>query len=292
MYLFIIILILASLINSILCYSLPTPPITTHNGLYFKGGGIFFWWQSGFGKYLNENCNNEYNNIPLIGASAGSLTAALLACNIDFNDSLDFVLKQAENERLYERKTLFLIWGKLIENWLDYLLPDELPLQAQKNLYIALTPLNVLRTGSRVELVSNFNTKSDLKSALLASCHIPLFLNGKVYTKYKGHRYVDGSLWTFLSNDDERIRPLPTSLADMDVTYNDESIYKCDYTDDEEFQQIRNNMNFVSMATPNGLKEMMTCGYNYAKRQHESGLLFPSTTTTTSINLTNPTSSD
>ena len=91
MYLLIIISILESLINSISCYSIPTSPIAKHNGLYFRGGGIFFWWQSGFGKYINENCKNECNNIPLIGASAGSLTAALLACNIDFDDSLNFV---------------------------------------------------------------------------------------------------------------------------------------------------------------------------------------------------------
>ena len=275
MCLFLLLLLLLAFLTKISCYSVSNLPNTKHNAIYFTGGGIFFWWQSGFGQYWNENCQNECNNIPLIGASAGSLTAALIACNVDFYDSLDFVLKQAERERLYDRKSLFLIWGKLIEEWLEYLLPDKLPLQAQENLYIALSPLNVLRVGSRVELVSNFNTKSDLKSALLASCHIPLFLNGKLYTKYKGHRYVDGSLWTFVTNNDERIRPLPRSLSDMDISYSDESIYKCDYEDDEKFAEIRNNMNFVSMASPDGLKEMMQCGYDYAKRQHEGGLLFP-----------------
>ena len=144
-------------LTKISCYSVSNLPNTKHNAIYFSGGGIFFWWQSGFGQYWNENCQNECNNIPLIGASAGSLTAALIACNVDFYDSLDFVLKQAERERLYDRKSLFLIWGKLIEEWLEYLLPDKLPLQAQENLYIALSPLNVLRVGSRVELVSNYH---------------------------------------------------------------------------------------------------------------------------------------
>ena len=54
-------------------------------------------------------------DIPCIGASAGSLTASLMLTGVDFKKATDFVVEQAEREKLFEKPfglagTLFMIF--------------------------------------------------------------------------------------------------------------------------------------------------------------------------------------
>ena len=69
--------------------------IIINKGLYFKGGGIFYYWQAGFCEYLQTNkAGNFESNFPVVGSSAGALSAALLLSNADFREATSFVVEQ------------------------------------------------------------------------------------------------------------------------------------------------------------------------------------------------------
>ena len=57
--------------------------------------------------------------------------------------------------------------------------------------------------------VSDFNSKEELLHAVLTSTHIPFFMNGDGWRKYREGFYIDGSFWYFVLKSTP---PLPTSL--------------------------------------------------------------------------------
>jgi hypothetical protein len=104
-------------------------------------------------------------------------------------------------------------------------IPDDVTADMLKNLEIAVTP-----TFTKPKLVRGFQNKTELIEAIMASCHVPVFLNGMPYTTYRGERVIDGSFWYFVTKDRTTGLPLPsTQLAQLD------DIYWIDYTDDEDF---------------------------------------------------------
>ncbi len=92
--------------------------------LSWAGAGIFFFWQLGAMKYLAERY--DLTQVPMAGASGGALAAVLACCGI----SADLVLQRAYElsvkHGIWERPLgLVGIWGSLIEQWLDDLLPAD-----------------------------------------------------------------------------------------------------------------------------------------------------------------------
>ena len=55
---------------------------TPYECIRFRGGGIYFWWQAGAARYLNEHADDKLGNLPLYGTSAGSLTATLYGAKV------------------------------------------------------------------------------------------------------------------------------------------------------------------------------------------------------------------
>lgn len=96
---------------------------STH--LVFPGGGIFFYWQAGAITYLREK-GYDLSSVSAAGASAGALTATLTASNVDFYDATKLALKMSEEASVWDRRGgLQGIWGPIIHDWLDELLPDD-----------------------------------------------------------------------------------------------------------------------------------------------------------------------
>ena len=95
--------------------------------------------------------------------------------------------------QVLDRKTgLAGMLGQILREWLEKSIPDmdEMPENALVNLHIALTPLL-----GPPKTVSNFKDKNDLINAIMASCHVPVFLDGAAYTSYKNEPVIDGSFW-------------------------------------------------------------------------------------------------
>ena len=105
-----------------------TPSTSTGRPLLvFSGSGLFFYWQAGVVTFLREN-GYDLSNVDLAGASAGALTATLTATNVDFYEATDFAMRQSEEAGVWDRTSgLQGIWGPLIEEWLDGLLPEDAP---------------------------------------------------------------------------------------------------------------------------------------------------------------------
>lgn len=206
---------------------------------------------------MKENC--DLTKIPyFVGASAGSLTAAFLLSNADLKYATQRALDLAEKANIYERKSgLAGIWGVLLREWLQDVIPDTVTPEDLVKLYIAVTP-----TLKAPKLVTGFQSKSDLVAACLASCHVPLFLDGRPFADYRGEPVVDGSFWYFVTKNRENGLPLPINISATDIFW-------VDYGDDEQFMSSISG-NILAVITPAEVVDMVEAGYNFMKREHNS----------------------
>lgn len=77
------------------------------------GAGIFFFWQLGALDYLAEHYNLD--QIPMVGASAGSLLSALTACGIRSPDIIRTAHRLALDHGVWDRSLGIVgIWGPII----------------------------------------------------------------------------------------------------------------------------------------------------------------------------------
>ena len=281
---------------------------TKYNCIKFSGGGIYFWWQAGACKYLSEkSVILGTKSFPIIGSSAGALAATLLCTGASFDKAASFAIDQAYRYSLFDSPVgLAGIWGNLVQEWLDELIPEEINAITLQNLYITATPFPNVFKGP--VLLHSFKTKSDIIEACMASVHIPLFMNGRFTSKFKNKRYIDGSFWSFVTNGRKK-DPLPPSLIDLQNSINiinpvslvaplqKPSLFRCnkrlkskdisslnvmnsnqgpqpfliDWSDDLIFCENVGKGSIVRLLTPDGLYEMMDYGYNYMKNKYEAG---------------------
>lgn len=228
----------------------------------FPGGGIFFYWQAGFISYLREEGYDEPSTAT--GASAGALAATLTLTGVDFYRATELALSLAKDAGVWERKYgLQGIWGPMIHDWLDELLPenavDMLSKEAQEegesNLAILLTPVpNILGAKERV---SRFTCKEDLIQCNMASVHLPWFLDGNLTCKFRNRHHIDGS---FLSKPSDYRSD--KQAAQIIVHHSLDSKYK-----------EKGLFDFVKAISPSGIYGMLEDGKRYAKSLDEAGLL-------------------
>ena len=48
------------------------------------------------------------------------------------------------------------------------------------------------------QLISEFSSRDDLVSALMTSCHIPLYMDGRMTSTFRGSMHVDGGVTNFI----------------------------------------------------------------------------------------------
>jgi hypothetical protein len=239
---------------------------------YFSGGGIYFWWQAGVATYIQEKKNlNPKLKVNYLGSSAGALSAALLYSNVSMSKAAEYAIYQAEREKLFTKPSgLAFVWGKIVKEWLDVLI-DEKAIENNRNteLYIKVTPVNVFKNGFKPIILNNFTTKADVIDACLCSCHIPLFMDTKLYNKYQGKRYLDGSFYPFMQSLLQQY-----SLENDISQFNKTNVAIMDWQADEIFLNSNKKSSFVELVTPDNLYRMMEYGYNYMKNEDESKRLF------------------
>ncbi|GAX20292.1 hypothetical protein FisN_6Hh243 [Fistulifera solaris] len=232
--------------------------------LVFPGGGIHFYWQAGFISYLRE-VGYDPSACTATGASAGALAATLTITGVDFYEATDLALRLAKEAGVWDRKNgLQGIWGPMIHDWLDELLPDDAVETLcrskdppESNLTLLLTPARNLLGPKR--RVSSFTSKEDLIQCNMASVHLPWFLNGKLTRKFRNRRHIDGSFLSkssdYRSHQDDDVREIIIHHS-LDPKY-----------------QKRRMFDFVDALSPSGIYDMLEDGKCYAKSLHEAGLL-------------------
>ena len=221
--------------------------------LAYQGGGIFFYWQAGVITYMREQ-GYDLSKTSATGASAGALAATLTACDVDFYKATDLALEMAKEAGVWDRSGgLQGVWGPIIRDWLDTLLPDDAVAKMKEHdASLLVTPFP--RLGK--ELISSFTDREDLIDCNMASVHLPLFLDGQFTTKFRTQQCIDGS---FLSKSDD-YKPLDKTRNTLflshalDEKYNTKSVFE-----------------FVGALRPDGIYEMLEDGKKYGKIIEERG---------------------
>ncbi|CAM9384794.1 unnamed protein product, partial [Scytosiphon promiscuus] len=221
--------------------------------LSFPGGGIFFWWQAGVISGLQERY--DLSSLDFVGASAGSLAATLAACDADMDLAMKLALDLCDTNEIWTRPLgLAGVWGAMVEDWLDELLPDEADKICRDR--VNLLVIGVWPRPFRRQSVSDFTSKSDLIKACMASVHIPWFMDKHFSARYRGRRFVDGSF---------RASPEDLSLGE------DRPTVYFDYDEDEVMAERRGK--FLSLTNKEGLLFMRQRGYDHVQTMIAEGKL-------------------
>ena len=165
----------------------------------FSAGGLLFPFYIGVcnglmkAGYMSERTR-------LAGASAGSLIAACVNSGL----SMDVVLSKCqalmEDCRVHGTRGRL---GIVLEKFLQETLPEDAHLRCNGKTHVAVT--QTIRFNSvQPVLVSQFEDKNDLIQALMTSCHIPFWLDGRLTNDFRGYPHVDGGLTNFI--------PLPPKM--------------------------------------------------------------------------------
>jgi len=271
--------------TNLMSESLSLPPLDDHQRPHFvfPGGGIFFYWQAGVITYLREQGYDlSPSAVSYAGASAGSLTATLTATGVDFYRATELALDLAQQAGVWDRREgLQGIWGPLIYEWLDELLPDDAAeriktpsaikttgyaYQSQEHperpsLSLLVTPLDKMM-GPK-ECITDFTSRDDLIECNMASVHIPWFLDGKLTRNFRNRPHIDGS---FLSRSQDYMHW--QSATNM-VSFEPPPIFVLNHSQDPMYQSA-GLFRFIEALSPSGIYGMLDDGKRYAKFLEEN----------------------
>jgi len=231
------------------------------------GGGIFLFWQIGAARAVSEV--RQGRTTYWAGTSAGALCAALTLCHVEPLLAIETAHRLALERDLYRRPLGLLgVWGEILRQWLDVVLPPDADVLCGNLLTIQVTEWRGIRAGLRVRRISNFSNRSELIDVLMASVHIPLFL--------------DGSLWASLPRPQEKsptlafdgsalwFVPLPArrywGVNDSDLTVTNqpgiEPNYFITHLEDEEAVE---GPKFLELIGIDSAIELCSRGYSFTK---------------------------
>jgi hypothetical protein len=167
------------------------PPHKTQH-LIFPGGGVFFWWQAGTIQTLKETFDLKNGSFSMYGASAGSISSVLAACNVDMHYAMTEAFR-------IPKKSCGVTHAYLIELWLHKILPENChKICSNGKVNISITTITISYIPLHRKVISNFSSKQDLIDACLTSSHIPFFMDGNFSRTFHGESCVDGSFLFFL----------------------------------------------------------------------------------------------
>lgn len=176
----------------------------------------------------------------------------MMACNVDFKYAAEVALRILKDNGVWERKLgLCGIWGSIVRQWLDEVLPVDAAEVCSGKVHIA-----ILRLPFRKEYVSEFHSKEDLINACLASAHIPWLMDGKAFAMFRGWPCVDGSIASHR-------KETPEYLKDS------EHVLCFDYVEDEKL--MAGSTDFMKLMSPQGVLSLIEVGFDYAQRMHHTG---------------------
>jgi len=248
--------------------------------------------------YLGERYDLDPDNCRLLGASAGALAIVLHACGVDFRHATRVAYRLAEENDLYERRLALVgVWGRLVREWLQELLPEDAHERCAS--WCGICVLEVLPLRRRA--VATFETRDDLIECLMASVHIPFLLDYKPFSSFRGKLCIDGSALknNYVANPD-KARPIYRRFTDAPPTgpasaeeENELVYFKDRYSEgviaetmglpgvskqqDVYLTYMKDEVltdeffDFMQLKTLDGVMALIDMGYAYAQREDERG---------------------
>eukprot|EP00730_Choanoeca_flexa_P014358 TRINITY_DN6252_c0_g1_i1.p1 TRINITY_DN6252_c0_g1~~TRINITY_DN6252_c0_g1_i1.p1 ORF type:complete len:275 (+),score=53.94 TRINITY_DN6252_c0_g1_i1:145-969(+) len=155
------------------------------------------------------------NSTIVAGASGGSLVAAALACDVDLNQAIELYRAEAavmlRNGSWYRGGNTDMLYKVL-----RAFVPEDAAAICRDRLVVAVQEVSLTAPP---EHIKDFTSKDDLIEALITSCHIPLYLDGRLTRQFRGQTRVDGGLKHMVPRLDVPLRntitvcPLPTWVS-------------------------------------------------------------------------------
>ncbi|XP_053173940.1 omega-hydroxyceramide transacylase [Scomber japonicus] len=156
----------------------------------FSGSGFLATYQLGVAQCLLNYAPRILHTAPfVVGASAGSLVAAAVVCEmslINIRDEMLNFAKQMKSFPLGPFNPSINVFHWL-KNVLHKHLPSEAHQMASRRLAVAVTRLS----DGKTSVISEFHSKEDVVQALLCSCFVPGYC-GMLPPSFKGEHYMDG----------------------------------------------------------------------------------------------------
>jgi hypothetical protein len=215
------------------------------------GGGSLFPWYTGYLKYLIEHFDTD--GVSFIGASTGAFLAVFVACGVNLDMAVEKAIHMGNH--ITSVNGLLYVWGDLIRQWLDDLLPEDAAERCNGRIKLIATEIPWLR----LRYLSRFSSKDDVIRASMASAHMPFILDGKLVFQYRGRWYIDGCVWDVILG-----KPNDLIHRGVYVSYTDDQrvlragMHMMKIKDVHEAQCIR----VIDQDTVQRLKDW---GYTYAK---------------------------
>ncbi|KAM9785609.1 patatin-like phospholipase domain-containing protein 4 [Neosynchiropus ocellatus] len=174
------------------------------SSISFSGSGFLATYQLGVAQCFQSQAPWILQTAPCaLGASAGSLVAAAVVCEMSLTMIRDEMLNFAKEMKAFSMGPLNPSIN--IFHWLERLLVKHLPHDAHQlasgRLVVGLTRMT---DGEHVS-VSEYQSKEDVIQALLCSCYVPAYC-GLQPPSFHGEHYVDGGFTSM-----QPVLPLPCS---------------------------------------------------------------------------------
>ncbi|WIA18834.1 hypothetical protein OEZ85_003513 [Tetradesmus obliquus] len=160
-------------------------------GFGFSAGGLVFPYYVGLVSSLVQK-GVMTRPTQLAGSSAGSLIAASFNAGLDMETVEKSLIEFGED--CLKNGTRYRL-GPLLREFLQQYLPPDAHELCSGNTHVAVTRL---LPYWQTRMISEFSSREDLIAALLTSCHIPWYFDGRWMTKFRGHYCVDGGVMAFI----------------------------------------------------------------------------------------------
>ncbi|KAI1696898.1 patatin-like phospholipase domain-containing protein [Ditylenchus destructor] len=160
----------------------------SQSSLSFAGCGFLCIYHAGVCAALKEYAPEMTRN-RIYGASAGSIAAAGLICNVCISEATSAILQvvcEARAGTLQALSPTFDLMG-LVRDGLNRILPDNAHELCSGRLFVSLTRYSDFKNV----IVSQYHTKRELVQAIVCSCYIPYFCGFKI-PEFRGVQYIDG----------------------------------------------------------------------------------------------------
>jgi Patatin-like phospholipase len=157
----------------------------------FSAGGLLFPYYLGVAEAL-QDAGVLREETPVAGASAGSLIAACLKSGLPLHEITTAMFDLADDCRTGGTRHRL---GPVLARVLREVLPVDVAERASGRAHVAVTHL---APRIRPRLVTRFRDREDLIAALLTSCHIPWYFDGRLLTTFRRRPCFDGGITDFL----------------------------------------------------------------------------------------------
>ncbi len=164
-------------------------PLGFEESVSFSGCAFYYFYQLGVAAYLQENY--DLSKVCFLGASAGTIAATFLACDISIKEVMDkwmpdiYTILKGKITGVY-----FNIFEAIRAVGLKRM-PKDSFMKAKDKRRATFSLSRV--TGCQIfnERKDIFNTNAELLNTGLASGHIPYIVDGRPFAYYNGGKYID-----------------------------------------------------------------------------------------------------